>query len=400
MSEQTHPNEFTPDAGFVVATGIECSAPVIAGGQRRDELRLTGHWERYAEDFAISAEMGIRWIRYGIPFHVVAADAERLDWEWTDRALAALADAGLEPIADLFHFGVPDDLWGIGDPRLPERYRGFVEAFVRRYPHVRAFTPVNEPWITAMMSAGSGLWNERRSDARSHVTALDRVLECLVTGSEIIRAARPDAVLLHNDACERWIADDERTADEAALLNELRFVAFEVALGREPHATATDWLARYGMDDARLGWLVERGSSQGVVIGHDYYPGNEHVVFAPGRSRTREPLAGYASVAAEYHERLGMPFMLAETNMDGDPALDWLAVCWNDVLALREAGLPVRGICWYSLTDQVDWDTALAEPNDRINPRGLIDLDRRMRPVGRVYARLARAARTGTFTAL
>src|SRR5690606_17780018 len=89
VNAQRHPDELTPDAGFVVATGIECSAPVIAGGQRRDELQLTGHWERYAEDFAIAAGMGIHWIRYGIPFHVVAADPERLNWKWTDRALAA-----------------------------------------------------------------------------------------------------------------------------------------------------------------------------------------------------------------------------------------------------------------------------------------------------------------------
>jgi beta-glucosidase/6-phospho-beta-glucosidase/beta-galactosidase len=138
-------SDLTPDSGFVVATGVECSAPVIAGGLRRDELRLTGHWDRYAEDFAITAAMGIRHLRFGIPFHVVSADPDRLDWAWTDAALGALFDAGLEPIADLLHFGVPDDLWGIGDPRLPARHAAFVEAFVHRYPQVRYFTPVNEP---------------------------------------------------------------------------------------------------------------------------------------------------------------------------------------------------------------------------------------------------------------
>jgi hypothetical protein len=301
----------------------------------------------------------------------------------------------LEPIADLPHFGVPDDLWGIGDARLPQRHRRFVEAFVQRYPHVRAFTPVNEPWITATLSAGSGMWNERRSDPRSHVAALNTVLECVVTGSEIIRAARPDAVLLHNDVCESWIPGHEETEGEAALLNELRFVSFEIAVGREPHRLATDWLARHGMSDRRLAWLIDRGSAQGVIVGHDYYAGNEHLVFAPGRSRPAEKAEGYASLATEYHDRLGLPFMLAETNRDGEPAVDWLAGCWNDALALRDARLPIRGVCWYSLTDQVDWDTALTDPNGRINPRGLVDLDRRMRPVGSIYAQLAQDARLG-----
>src|SRR5688572_39343 len=101
---------FELDRGFVVASGIECSAPLIAGGVRMDELRKTGHWERYAEDLALVAGWGIRYLRYGIPFHVVGRDPERLDWAWTDRALAALRDAGIVPIADLLHFGLPDDL--------------------------------------------------------------------------------------------------------------------------------------------------------------------------------------------------------------------------------------------------------------------------------------------------
>jgi hypothetical protein len=43
---------------------------------------------------------------------------------------------------------------------------------------------------------------------------------------------------------------------------------------------------------------------------------------------------------------------------------------------------------WYSLTDQVDWDTALREDNGRVNPLGLYDLDRKIRPVGRAFKEL------------
>ncbi len=46
------------------------------------------------------------------------------------------------------------------------------------------------------------------------------------------------------------------------------------------------------------------------------------------------------------------------------------------------------GFTWYSLTDQVDWDTALRENNGRVNPLGLYDLDRNPRAVGRAYKAL------------
>jgi hypothetical protein len=50
--------------------------------------------------------------------------------------------------------------------------------------------------------------------------------------------------------------------------------------------------------------------------------------------------------------------------------------------------VPIIGFTWYSLTDQVDWDTALRENNGNLNPLGLYDLDRNIRPVGMAYKQL------------
>ncbi len=386
-----------PDRDFVVATGIECSAPLVAGGVRQDELVLTRHVARFAEDFAITAGLGIRTIRYGIPFHLVAADPRRLDWRWTDRALGSLRDAGLTPVADLLHFGLPEHLWGFGDPALPSAYTAFVEAFVRRYPWVRHYTPVNEPWISAAFSAREGLWNERRRDDRSQVAALDNLLVCDVTGMEIVRATRPDAVFLQSDACERWTAagDDDALQREAVLRNDLRFASFELAYGRSAGGAATDWLLRNGLAERRLAWLADHGDDTGCVVGHDYYHGNHREIFAPGRSRSITPDPGYALVAREFHERLGLPFFLAETNRTAAEAVGWLTSVWNDAVDLADEGLPIRGVCWYSLTDQVDWDTCLAEVNGTVNTLGLVDLDRVWRPVAAAYERLALAALDG-----
>jgi hypothetical protein len=52
--------------------------------------------------------------------------------------------------------------------------------------------------------------------------------------------------------------------------------------------------------------------------------------------------------------------------------------------------VPIVGFTWYSLTDQVDWDTALREENGRVNPLGLYDLDRNIRRVGQSYKQLIR----------
>src|SRR5205085_1695891 len=55
---------------------------------------------------------------------------------------------------------------------------------------------------------------------------------------------------------------------------------------------------------------------------------------------------------------------------------------------VRNDGIPIVGFTWYSLTDQIDWDVALREENNRVNPLGLYDLDRKIRPVGRAYKQI------------
>ena len=84
--------------------------------------------------------------------------------------------------------------------------------------------------------------------------------------------------------------------------------------------------------------------------------------------------------------------MQTETNLNEGPndteAVDWLWKQWANVLRVRNNGVPIVGFTWYSLTDQVDWDTALRVENNNVNPLGLYDLDRNIRRVGEAYKTL------------
>jgi len=66
----------------------------------------------------------------------------------------------------------------------------------------------------------------------------------------------------------------------------------------------------------------------------------------------------------------------------------WLKKEWANVLRVRNDGVPIVGFTWYSLTDQVDWDSALRDNKGTVNPLGLYDLDRNIRPVGTAYKQL------------
>lgn len=58
------------------------------------------------------------------------------------------------------------------------------------------------------------------------------------------------------------------------------------------------------------------------------------------------------------------------------------------MIRLKADGVPIIGFTWYSLVDQVDWDTALREDNGNVNPLGLFDINRKIRPVGAAYKKL------------
>jgi beta-glucosidase/6-phospho-beta-glucosidase/beta-galactosidase len=377
-----------PERGFVLASGIECSAPLNAAGVRMDELVKTGHLDRVDEDIRLVRETGLRYLRYGIPFHRVNPASGVLDWSFVDRALDSCRRHGVVPIVDLLHFGVPDDLHGFQDRALPDRFRLYAAAFAERYPWVRYYTPVNEPFISAEFSARLGYWNEALADERAFVRALLNVARCVVLASAEIRSRRSDAIFIQSDTCHYTHPRDPEAVPRAELENELRFVGFELAYGRPLPGTAADHLLAHGASPRELAWFERHGSDAGTIVGTDYYAGSEREARADGSLGRADTRLGYHRLAKQYHERLGRPIMHAETNAEGDAAIDWLMGQWADVTQLRRESVPIRGFTWYGFVDHVDWDTALREDNGRQNRCGLVGLDRRPHPVHAVFRRL------------
>ena len=55
------------------------------------------------------------------------------------------------------------------------------------------------------------------------------------------------------------------------------------------------------------------------------------------------------------------------------------------MIGFKQDGIPIVGFTWYSLTDQMDWDSALPRKRRPCEPLGLFDLDGKSRPVGQAY---------------
>jgi beta-glucosidase len=380
-------------ASFMFATGVENSIPTINHGRTRvDELEKCGHYDRWEEDFDCVQQLGIRFLRYGPPLNRTWLDRDRYDWSFADATFASLKRRGIIPICDLCHFGVPDWVGNFQNGEFPELFAGYARAFAQRYPWVQLYTPVNEMFICAMFSARYGWWNEQATDDRSFVRALHNIVKANVLGMHAILETRWDAIFIQSESSERFHPFSLGALERAEFLNRLRMLTLDLNYGVLLDSQMYEFLLDNGMTRDQYHFFLSNTLREHCIMGNDYYVTNEHRVNEDGSTPASGEVYGYATITHEYHDRYQLPVMHTETNLiEGPPQFDavyWLQKQILNMLRVRQDGIPIVGFTWYSITDQVDWDTALRENNGRVNPLGLFDLDRKPRPVGAAYKRM------------
>jgi beta-glucosidase len=375
------------------ATGIENSIPTIHNGRTRiDQMQASFHYDRWMDDFDCVEDLGLHYLRYGPPLHRTFLGPGKYDWSFADETFAELRRREITPIVDLCHFGVPDWLGNFQNGDFPQLFATYAAAFAERYPWVQLYTPVNEMFICATFSAKYGWWNEQAKDDRSFVNALKNIVKANVLAMVEILKRRHDAIFIQSESSEYFHADSPAAIHRAEVLNSQRFLTLDLNYGRRVDSEMYEYLMDNGMTREEYHFFLEHRMKQHCILGNDYYWTNEHRVFADGHSVAAGETFGYSEITRQYYNRYRVPVMHTETNLSegpkGDEAVKWLWKEWANVLRLRNVGIPTVGFTWYSLTDQIDWDTALREQNNRVNPLGLYDLDRNIRNVGRAYKQL------------
>ncbi|HEY8612004.1 MAG TPA: family 1 glycosylhydrolase [Roseomonas sp.] len=377
---------------FMFATGIECSYLTLEGGRwRMDQMQACGHYRHWRTDLQLVRSLGLHYLRYGPPLHLIHRGPGQYDWAFLDEVAAEMQRLGIVPIMDLCHFGLPSWLQNFQNPEVPQALAEYARAFARRYPWVRLYTPVNEMYVCAKLSALKGLWNEQCKDERAFVTAVHHLAKANVLMMQAIAAVRPDATFVNSESGDffqpccpgpeiRRIADFE---------NERRFLPLDLLYARPMRPDMRAYLTENGMPPEEYAWFMRQDVRGRSILGVDYYDWNEKLIDSNGQAQALGELFGWYAVAGQYYRRYRRPMMHTETNhMNAGEAPRWLWRQRHNVQLMRQSGVPMVGFTWYSLTDQVDWDIALREALGNVNPVGLFDLNRGPRPAGQVYRHL------------
>jgi beta-glucosidase/6-phospho-beta-glucosidase/beta-galactosidase len=373
------------------STGIENSYPtIISDGKkiRVDELEKTNFYNRWKEDFGLVKEMGIKFLRYGPQYYSTHVGPGQYNWEFADETFRELKSLGITPIVDLCHFGVPDWIGDFQNSDWPYHFAEYAKAFASRYPNLQFYTPVNEIFIAATFSAQYGWWNECMKSDKAFVTALKHLCKANVLAMQEILKIQPYAVFIQSESSEYFHAEDPSCRKLADFLNEKRFLSLDFTYGYPVSVQIYNYLLENGLSHKEYLWFETNYIKAKCIMGNDYYITNEHLVHTDGSTSAAGEIFGYYIITHQYYSRYRLPVMHTETNFAEPHAVKWLKKEWANLYRFKQDGFPIVGFTWYSLIDQVDWDSALRNNDGNVNPLGLYDINRKVRPVGLEYKKL------------
>jgi beta-glucosidase len=333
-----------------------------------DEHELTGHNGQWKADFDAVARLGATGLRYGVSWPLVHTGPGQFDWSVLDERLPyAVQTLGLMVVADMVHYGTPTWLENsFADIRYPDAIAEFSGAFAERYRGlVDHITPLNEPLTTASFCGLRGVWPPALHGWDGWTTVTLGIVEGIRRSVKAIRAANPDAVIVHVEASSLFDTSHLHLGEELAHLSAIAVLPTDLVLGLvDPEHPMWTWLLAHGATPDALHRFVE-DSVQVDLLGVNYYPDltprTLRDVGGEVQQHTRNGWTdGLRLVLDNFALLYGLPIVVTETSIEGGDELrkSWIEDSTELIQELRLGGLDVRGYTWWPLTDFVDWSYA------------------------------------------
>ena len=143
------------------------------------------HYNRFIEDIAIMKDLGVSAYRFSIAwtrlFPNGDSSREERGFKFYDRLIDALLEAGIEPVATLYHWDLPqalEDNGGWANRDTVENFTKYVGACAERFgDRIKTWITLNEPWCTSWLGYSNGVHAPGKKSfklaiAASHHTAL------------------------------------------------------------------------------------------------------------------------------------------------------------------------------------------------------------------------------------
>ena len=362
----------------------------IADGQNGDVA--CDHYHRFPEDVALMARIGAKAYRFSVSWPRVQPDgtgaANEAGLDFYDRLVDALLDAGVQPLANLFHWDLPQvlqDRGGFANPAVVGWFTDYAALVAGRLgDRVADWMTFNEPAVYAFLGHADGIHAPGLRDWPTALRVADSQLRAHAASGGAIRSfvrnARIGVAIDVNQVVPA--TDSERDRRAAAAWSSGRDAWFldplfgrgYPRLGLEAHRAAGhldgvelaelppgdldylglnyyrrdpvralsdrpfDWTidARAGTEQTQMGWEVAPDGLRDVLLDlHRDYAPREIVITENG---------------AAYPDTRG-----ADGRVRDDDRVRYLARNISAAADALAAGVPLTGYYAWSLLDNSEW---------------------------------------------
>ncbi len=371
------------------------------------------HWNRYPEDIALAAGLGLNTYRYSVEWARLEPEEGVFDGAALDHYLAmtdAVLAAGLIPMVTLYHFSLPRWLarkggWLAPDaPALLARFAGrVVRALAGR---VRWYCTINEPGVVAFGGYLGALgFPPGRLDMGSWDRAAANLAAAIRLVTPAVKEANPGAMVGFTNSMQEWEADE----GGRPFMEWLRHRNEDVFLAAAADDDFVGVQTYTRVPVVLPGWqsVLLRGALRvPALIGMAAPPMIRKQALDPnpplpaGRRRTQmgyefRPQAVGATLRRVAALLPGKPLIVTEHGIATDDDAERIEFIDGGLRAVHEeldAGVPVLGYIHWSLLDNFEWAKGYSQRF------GLIGVDRAtlartVRPSGRHLGEIARTGR-------
>lgn len=363
------------------------------------------HYHRFPQDIALMKDLGLQGYRFSFAwprmFPLGDGVREERGFDFYDRLIDNVLEAGIEPLATLYHWDLPqalEDRGGWVHRDIVSRFADYSTAVVERFgDRVKKFTPINEPWVVAWLGHGIGIHAPGIKDRASAFAAAHHTVLAHAASTNAMRAVRNDIltgpVLNHSN----YVPDDRNDSFQAHTAEVLdavqnRFWMDAFMYGSYPEIL----LKEFG---AELSAVIKEGDLKAATVKNDFIGINFYfdsrvgpkvegldqwhsisTLFGAASDETpRGPLTdtgwpltpeGLESLLVRWHKEHGdtLPDLYITENgvaYDDRPdaegrikdlrRIEYLRTHLIAVLNAIDQGAPVKGYYQWSLMDNFEW---------------------------------------------
>ena len=161
------------------------------------------HYNRYREDIAIMSEIGLNAYRFSFSwsrlFPEANGRAEKRGFDFYDRLVDELLEQGIEPVATLYHWDLPQylqDRGGWSSRNIIEPFAEYAASVANHFgDRIKRISPINEPWVVSWLGYGSGVLAPGIKDYSEAIAAAHHTIVAHNAAFKAIKSVAPHVLV-------------------------------------------------------------------------------------------------------------------------------------------------------------------------------------------------------------